>query len=189
MRQFVAVIGTIAIFMYTGFTLQHGTTMSTMAEVQPLKVWSDSNPDRTGETSVSAPKAAPADITNLQLALEATGAALDNVVITGWVRTDRPQSKDRVVSALAWSGKAPDGEVRESSVYLRDGQYVVAVRWVMTGQKQWPTRAAAVRKALTQVGKEPSTAVQLSGTVKGAPDLVKLTTQALDALGFGLGLA
>lgn len=185
MRQFVGVIGTIAIFMYTGFTLQHGTTMSAMAEVAPVKMWSADGATRSDVVaSVSAPRAAAPDVANLQTALEAAGATLDNVVITGWVRTDRPQSKDRVVASLGWSsGKAPDGEVRESSLFVRNGQYVVSVRWVMAGQKNWAGRTADVRKALAKVGADPATAVQLSGAVNGAPDLVQLAGKALDALG------
>jgi hypothetical protein len=162
MRQLAIIATIVAMFMYAGFAIQGGV------------------PATTGMRGGQAAGGMGA----LQRALEATGAHLGSAVLTGWVQTDRPQARDRVMAALGWSGStAPAGESREIQLRTQGGHYIVTVRWSLSSQaaRLWQARTKITQEALSLAGATPHMTVQLEGTTSGG-ELPATAERALDAL-------
>lgn len=162
MRQFLLVASMVGLFIYVGFASQ--SDLVSAAAVAPGK---------------------PETMQGLRTALDATGARMERVLITGWVRVPGPQAQDRVSNTLGWSGnKTPKDETRELKLLDRDGKQYLSLRWVLTGGalREWQTRQAEARKALTQAGANLVFTVQVEG-VAGSGDATLLANRALNALG------
>lgn len=163
-RRLVLIAGVVGILMYSAVVSQQGIP----AAAAPL----------------SAGARAPAQsLEALQKSLEATGARLDEAVITGWAEAGSAGDRDAVAAALGWTGPVPSGESRAVAVRQGNGRQYVTVRWTLTGKaaSQWQPAVRAVQKALEKEAGSPSMAVQLGATAPGG-SLTELAGKALGAL-------
>lgn len=119
----------------------------------------------------------------LQKSLEATGAKLDEVVITGWAESRRPGDSDRVTSALGWKGAPPNGQARSVALRDRNGRQYILVRWTLTGSavSAWQASVQSLQKAMKLAGESPMVTVQLGGNAP-SDNLTELADRALGAL-------
>lgn len=162
MRQLFLIASMVGLFMYAGFALEYESIAA---------------PPAGGRATVS--------LAGLETALAATGAGLEQVTITGWVRVGAPRVREQVAADLGWAERAaPPGEMRELKVHRRDGVDYLALRWVLTGvaSSDWQSGQGKVRRALAAVGVNPVVTVQLEGTT-ARPGLQEVGARALDALG------
>jgi hypothetical protein len=150
MRQLLLIASLVGLFMYTGFVVEYGTGIPT-----------------SSATSVGAVSSAPS-LAALEDALAATGAGLDRVVITGWVRASQSGARDQVAKALGWKEKAPSGETQELKLVRRDGVDYLALRWVLTGSARasWQAKQGKVREVLGAAGADLNYTVQLEGATE-----------------------
>jgi len=172
LRQFVAICGIVAIFMYAGFTLQEDRPTSTV----PRK-------PEPAEIATTSAGRQPKGFAQLSAVMEAVGAATDEVVLTGWVEVANTKARQQLMAALRWSGATPAGEVREAVIRQREGRQVLSVRWVMKqpAVSVWEPRAKALKETLAGVGSGPQVTVQLSGRAE-VTDLPVAARKGLDAV-------
>lgn len=158
MQRLILIASVVALFMYAGFVLEHGSVATTATE-------------RTG-------------LAVMERALEATGASLERVLITGWVQVEEAGARELVSASLGWAGKGiPAGETREVKLHRREDGLYLSLLWSMgSGSAEaWPARHASVQRALDKVGSSPRVTVQVEGTTEQS-DLLTLGQRALDEL-------
>lgn len=161
MRQLLIIASVVGCFMYAGFAVEHGSTATFSSQISQ-----------------------ESDLAALQTALNATGAGLHQVQITGWAQFQDPLARDAVAEDLDWpGGKVPPGEVREIKVHHRDGMQYLSVRWVLSGgaKLRWQEAPERVRRALLKHGRSPVITVQLEG-VASRTDITEMASEALDAV-------
>jgi hypothetical protein len=127
-----------------------------------------------------------AGVARLEEAMSATGAALERVTISGWVRVPDQAARARAAAALAWGEGTAPGEARELKLYQQEGSDYLALRWQLSGgaKAAWWAKYSKARQALGSLGApgaEPTVTVQLEG-ISERTGLMSLSTAALDAL-------
>lgn len=163
MRQLLTITSLVALFMYAGFVSLQGIALP-VADIPPRPV-------------LTAQGLAP-----LGRSLEAAGAGLTEARVTGWVRAEGADAKERVRTRLS-QALVIAGQTRVEA-HTHEGGHFVSASWHMTGQAalQWPDAFDAIARALEAAGSVPTVSVQVAGqTARG--DLRALVTGALDALG------
>ena len=154
MRQLLAILSVVGLFMYTGFALEDDASLAPVAR--------------------------------LEEAVSATGAVLERVTVSGWVRVAGPEVRDRTAKALGWTGTTAPGEVRELKLYRQEGVDYLALRWELSGAAKLPWRVtySKLRHVLDQAGgpgAEPVVTVQLEGITERS-EVMALSAAALDAV-------